>query len=100
MLREHHVAWCLAVDASRPAGRVARVAGRVSVSLARWSEATGVEPRHLDYYDLFACFRFSAIMARLGQQFREHGLMPAEADFDRNNTCTRMLEARLARLGG
>jgi aminoglycoside phosphotransferase (APT) family kinase protein len=99
---EQDLAWWLFFDEHHSAGAgVGRLAGLPSraETIARWREATSIEPRHLDWYDVFACFRFSAIMARLGQQFREHGLMPAEADFDRNNTCTRMLEARLARLG-
>jgi aminoglycoside phosphotransferase (APT) family kinase protein len=100
---EQDLAWWLFFDEHHSAGVGAeRLAGFPSreQTIARWGAITGIEPQHLDYYDLFACFRFSAVMARVGQQFREYGLMPAEADLDRNNTCTRMLEARLARLGG
>jgi aminoglycoside phosphotransferase (APT) family kinase protein len=96
------LAWWLFFDEHHSAGAdVPRLAGLPSreETVARYRQVSGIDPQHLEYYDLFACFRFSAIMARLGQQFREYGLMPAEADFDRNNTCTRMLEARLARLG-
>lgn len=100
---EQDLAWWLFFDEHHSAGAGApRLAGLPSreETIARYRAAGGVEPRHLDYYDLFAAFRFSAVMARLGQQFRVYGLMPVEADFDRNNTCTRMLEARLERLGG
>jgi aminoglycoside phosphotransferase (APT) family kinase protein len=99
---EQDLAWWLFFDEHHSAGAgVPRLAGLPSreETVARYRAASGVDPQQLDFYDLFAAFRFSAVMARLGQQFREYGLMPPEADFDRNNTCTRMLEARLARLG-
>jgi aminoglycoside phosphotransferase (APT) family kinase protein len=97
------LAWWLFFDEHHSAGAgVPRLSGLPSreETIARYRAASGIDPQHLEYYDLFATFRFATILARLGQQFREYGLMPADGDFDRNNTCTRMLEARLARLGG
>ena len=95
------LAWWLFFDEHHSAGagvpRLAGLPGREE-TIARYREWSGINPQDLEYYDLLACFRFSIILARLGRQFREYGVMPAEADFDRNNTCTRMLEPRLARV--
>lgn len=89
---EHHSAG---VDAPRLSGLPDR-----EETIARYRELSGIDPQHLDYYDIFACFRFTAILGRLGQQLKQHGVLPPESDFEVNNTSSRMLEARLARVGG
>ena len=97
------LAWWLFFDEHHSTGVGAeRLPGipPVEETVARYQEWSGVQvtAEELAYYDVFAAFRFSVIMARLGQGLKEVGLLPGEADFDRNNTCTRMLDARLARV--
>jgi aminoglycoside phosphotransferase (APT) family kinase protein len=99
---EQDLAWWLFFDEHHSAGAgVPRLAGLPTRedTIARYREWSGIDPKNLDYYDLLTCFRFATILSRLGAQFKQYGLMPVEADFDRNNTCTRMLEPRLERVG-
>ena len=96
------LAWWLFFDEHHSAGVGApRLAGlpERDETIARYRELSGIDPQHLDYYDLFACFRFTAILGRLGQQLKLHGVLPPESDFEVNNTSSKMLEARLARVG-
>jgi aminoglycoside phosphotransferase (APT) family kinase protein len=96
------VAWWLFFDEHHSAGcelpRLSGIPGREE-TIDRYQMWSGIELEHLDYYDVFAATRFSVIMARLGQQMKSYGVLPAESDFDANNTCTRMLAARLKRAG-
>ena len=97
------LAWWLFFDEHHSAGvgapRLSGLPDREE-TIARYRELSGIDPQHLDYYDIFACFRFTAILGRLGQQLKQHGVLPPESDFEVNNTSSRMLEARLARVGG
>jgi aminoglycoside phosphotransferase (APT) family kinase protein len=96
------LAWWLFFDEHHSAGVGApRLSGlpERDETIARYRELSGIDPQHLDYYDLFACFRFTAILGRLGQQLKLHGVLPPESDFEVNNTSSKMLEARFARLG-
>ena len=48
---------------------------------------------YLDYYQVFAGFRFAVIMARLAQQMVHYEVMDEETgrNFEVNNTVTRLL---------
>ena len=41
-------------------------------SVARYEELTGFEVKHLDYYQIFAGFRFSVIFIRIAQQMAHY----------------------------
>ncbi len=60
-------------------------------TVARYEEWSDFDARHVDYYQIFAAFRFAVIMIRLAQQMVEYGVMPADTDYETNNTVTRML---------
>ena len=66
-------------------------------TVARYEEWSGFDAGHVDYYQIFAAFRFAVIMIRLAQQMVEYGVMPADTDYETNNTVTRML-AKLLKL--
>jgi aminoglycoside phosphotransferase (APT) family kinase protein len=92
------LAWWLFLDHHHSAGigreRLPGFPGREATA-ARWSELTGLEPRHLGYYEVFAAFRFSVIMIRVAQQLMAYGLLPADSPFERDNTVTRLLASQL-----
>ncbi len=60
-------------------------------TVARYEELTGHHCRHLDYYEIFAAFRFTVIMIRLAQQMMEYGVLPADSNFEVDNMPSRML---------
>jgi aminoglycoside phosphotransferase (APT) family kinase protein len=76
-----------------------RLAGFPSyeASLARYEEWSDVPVKHLEFYQVFAGFRFAVIMIRLAQQQMEYGGLPADTDYETNNIVTRLL-ARLLEL--
>jgi aminoglycoside phosphotransferase (APT) family kinase protein len=92
------LAWWLFMDHHHSAGigrpRLPGFPDR-EASAARWAELTGLEPRHLAYYEVFAAFRFSVIMIRVAQQMMAYGLLPDDSPFERDNTATRCLAAQL-----
>ena len=95
---EADLAWFLFLDDHHSRGVGApRLPGFPSreETIARYSEWTGHEARHLPYYEAFAAFRFSVIMMRLAQQFVALGLLPEESDFETNNIPSRMLAEML-----
>jgi aminoglycoside phosphotransferase (APT) family kinase protein len=95
---EADLAWFLFLDAHHSQGvNVPRLPGFPSreETVARYTELTAHEPRHLPYYEVFAAFRFSVIMMRLAQQFVAVGLLPEDSDFETNNIPSRMLAGML-----
>ena len=86
--------WWLFVDRHHSEGLEApRLPGFPSreQTVARYEERVGRRVENLEYYEIFAGFRFGVIMIRLAQQMVEYGLMPAESDFETNNIVTRLL---------
>lgn len=57
----------------------------------RYEQLTGHAPAHLAYYEIFAGFRFSVIMARVAKQMKFYEMLPPEADFELTNPCARLL---------
>ncbi len=91
---EQDLAWFLFLDRHHSEGcSVPRLPGFPSraESVARWEACTGRTARHLDYYEVFAAFRFAVIMIRVAQQLTAHGLFPPDSDFETNNTVTALL---------
>ncbi len=91
---EQDLAWWLFLDRHHSEGmsapRLPGFPGR-DETLARYAELTGRPVEHLSYYEVFAGFRFAVIMLRLAQQMLEYGRLPADSDFETNNTVTRLL---------
>jgi aminoglycoside phosphotransferase (APT) family kinase protein len=87
-------AWWLFFDRHHSEGcDVARLEGFPSreETIARYRELTGYSTEALDYYEIFAALRFAVIMIRVAQQMIGAGLLPADSDFDTNNTATALL---------
>ncbi|MEY2422492.1 MAG: hypothetical protein QOI95_2559 [Acidimicrobiaceae bacterium] len=64
-------------------------------TIARWEESVGRPADHVEFYEIYAGFRFAVVMMSLTRMFIEDGLMPADTDFDRNNTVTQCLAPML-----
>ena len=93
---EQDLAWAIFLDRHHSEGiETPRLEGFPSYeeSVARYEELSGHAVRNLHYYQVFAGFRFSVIMARLAQQMVHYEVMDEEAgrNFEVNNTVTRLL---------
>ncbi len=91
---EQDLAWALFLDRHHSEGvGAARLAGfpERDATVARYEARTGSSVRHLHYYEVFAAFRFSVIMMRVAQGMKELGVLPADSDFEVDNTVTRLL---------
>ena len=64
-------------------------------TIARWEEALGRSADLVDFYEMYAGFRFAVVMMSLTRLFIADGSMPADTDFDRNNTVTQCLAPML-----
>lgn len=71
----------------------------VRETVNRWEECVGRKAEHFAYYELYAAFRFAAIMARMGGQMKYYEILPADHDFESNNLATTVLGAIMAELG-
>lgn len=71
----------------------------VAETVARWEELVGRKAESFAYYELFAAFRFAAIMARMGGQMKFYELLPADHDFDSNNLATTVLAKVMDEIG-
>jgi aminoglycoside phosphotransferase (APT) family kinase protein len=91
---EADLAWWLFLDWNHSEGyQIPRLEGFPArdETVARYERLSGRRIENLHYYDVFAAFRFGAVMARVATIMRENGLpMPTE-DFASNNPCTRRL---------
>ena len=78
---------------------VTRLEGMPSYAdtVRRWTAATGraADPEVVRFYEVFAGFRFAAIMARLAHLLADWDLVPMEAGFATDNPVTRLLHAIL-----
>ncbi|MCG8591032.1 MAG: phosphotransferase family protein [Proteobacteria bacterium] len=96
------LAWWLAIDRCFYEGiGIDRLPGfpEKAATVARWEERTGREAAHLEYYEVLALFRFSAIMARVGLQMKHYGILPADHTMDRDNLASITLQRALAERG-
>jgi aminoglycoside phosphotransferase (APT) family kinase protein len=51
-------------------------------TIARWEAATGRRADAFDYYEIFATFRFTVVMTRLGHLFFDLGVAPDDFAYD------------------
>lgn len=79
-----------ALSLDRPAGFPTR-----ETTIARYGELLGREMRHVDYYEVFAGYRFALILARLAGLLRETDILPMDSDFETNNLATQLLATML-----
>jgi aminoglycoside phosphotransferase (APT) family kinase protein len=96
------VAWALFLDRHHSeAMEVPRLEGFPSkeATVARYESATGRTLDNLDYYEVFAGFRFCVIMARLAVIFKDWGLLPPDHDMGQDNHAARLTEVVLNERG-
>lgn len=60
-------------------------------TVTRWERHIGRRARDVTYWEVFAGFRFAAILTRVAQQMVRFGVLPADSDFPVDNTASRML---------
>lgn len=64
-------------------------------TIARWEKNTGLKAKHLQYYEVWAAYRFSLLMGRVGICMKLQGILPEESDFVVNNFASTLLEKML-----
>jgi aminoglycoside phosphotransferase (APT) family kinase protein len=92
------LAWWLFLDRHHSEGcGVPRLPGFPSreATVARWETRTGRTANDLDFYEMFAGFRFAVIMMRVIQLAVDYELLPADADMETNNIVTTLLSTML-----
>ncbi|MFO0689925.1 MAG: phosphotransferase family protein [Myxococcota bacterium] len=68
--------------------------------VAIWEQASGRRVRDtIDYWEIFGCMRFDAIMIKLGDRLVRAGIVPAAVEMWRENGTTQSLDRLLARQG-
>jgi len=100
---EADLAWFINLDRCFTEGLgIERLAGMPDrdTTIARWEERVGRRVEHYDFYEVFALFRFSAIMARVMLQLKYYEKLPQEVMADRDNLASMVLERVLVERGG
>jgi len=95
---EMDLGWYLLLDRHHyEAMEVPRLAGLPdrAASIARWEAATGRRAEHVAFWEAFAAWRFTAIMARIAAQMQHYELLPADSDFAQNNLTSRLFARML-----
>lgn len=80
--RHHHEA----IDVPRLAGFPDR-----AETVARWEARLGRAARDLAWWEVFAGFRFAAILSRVAELMVRHGVLPPDSTFPVDNTASRLL---------
>lgn len=96
------VAWAWFLDRHHSEGcDVPRLPGFPSKAetVRRYEERSGLPLRELDYYEVFAAFRFCVIMGKLAVIFKDWGLLPPDDRMAQQNTVTALTETVLAERG-
>lgn len=96
------VAWAWFLDRHHSeALDVPRLEGFPSkeATIARYEQRSGLRLTAMDFYEVFAAFRFCVIMGRLAVIFKDWGLLPAEDAMAQENTVTRLTATVLAERG-
>ena len=78
------------IDLQRPAGFPTREA-----TIARYAKLLGRDVENVEYYEVFAGFRFAVILARLGALLKDSDILPIDSDFETNNLATQLLATML-----
>lgn len=95
---EEDLAWYMFLDRHHCEGiGVPRLEGFPSYgeTIARYEELLGRPMRDMAYYEVLSGFKFSVIMARIGQAMIDFDWIEAASDFPYDNNCTRLLDAIL-----
>src|SRR6185295_15576045 len=85
---EQDLGWWLFLDRHHSEGiGLPRLDGFPSreETVARYEELTRRRVRHLEFYELFAGFRFAVIMCRLAQMLIAFDALPSDSDLETNN---------------
>jgi len=100
---EADVAWFLHLDRHLSEGvgleRLEGFPDRAD-SLAYYEDLAGRPLRHMEYYEVFAAFRFCLITARVTRLVTSSGLLPAGTDLPLHRNATRLLTDSLRRVAG
>ena len=92
------LAWFITMDRVFTQGiGLERLAGfpDKAASIARWEQNVGRSADHYAYYEIFAAWRFAAVMARVFLQMKHYELVPEEAPVDVENLSTPVLQELL-----
>lgn len=95
---QQDLAWWIFLDRHFTEGlAVPRLEGFPSYTetVARWEELTGCRADALEWYVMFAGFRFAVIMMRVAQMLVEYELAPPDSDMETNNIVTQLLATML-----
>ncbi|RIL03942.1 MAG: phosphotransferase [Proteobacteria bacterium] len=87
LLDRHH---CEGIGVPRLDGFPARAA-----SIARWEAGSGRRAEHVAFWELFAAYRFAAIMARVAGQMQHFEVLPADSRFAWENPMAALLAKML-----
>jgi aminoglycoside phosphotransferase (APT) family kinase protein len=96
------VAWAMFLDRHHSeAMEVPRLEGFPSTgeTVARYEKLTGRRLENLEYYEVFAGFRFSVIMGKLAHIFKDWELLPADHEMAQDNHAARLTEVVLRERG-
>lgn len=91
---EEDLAWFMFLDRHHSEGvGAARLEGFPSytATIARYEELLGRPVRNMPYYEILSGFKFSVIMARIGQAMVDFGWIGEDSDFPYDNNCTQLL---------
>lgn len=78
------------INLDRPAGFPSREA-----TITRYAKLLGRDMENIEYYEVFAGFRFALILARLGALLKDSDILPIDSDFETNNLATQLLATML-----
>lgn len=95
---EEDLAWFLYLDRHHSEGvGAARLPGfpDAAATIARYEALVGRPMRDMAYYEVLSGFKFTVVMARIGQLFIHYDLVPADNDFPFNNTASQLLAKTL-----
>jgi aminoglycoside phosphotransferase (APT) family kinase protein len=91
--REMDLGWWLFLDRFHTEGyglaRLPGMGGRDD-TIAEWERRTGLRARNLEFYEVFAGFRFAVVMIRLARLYMQWEL-PVPPDMETNNPVTQVL---------
>lgn len=92
---EKDLGWAIFLDRHHSEGiETPRLEGFPSYAdtVAYYEERSGHRVKHLEYYQIYAGYRFGVVMLRIAQQLVHYGLMSAEQgrEMELNNTVTRL----------
>jgi len=96
------LAWFITMDRVFTQGiGLERLAGfpDKAASIARWEKNMGRSADNYGYYEIFAAWRFAAVMARVFLQMKHYELVPEEAPVDVENLSTPVLQELLDEAG-